>query len=100
MFMVSVMYPSGVSFDHAYYVDTHLKMVKELWTPMGLRDLQVLLGQAGPDGAPAPYQLMANLSFDARSAFEAAASQHGAQIFADIPNFTEAKPVMQLSVTA
>lgn len=100
MFIVSVMYPSGFRFDGAYYGTTHAQLVNDRWKPFGLRDLQVLRGQSGPDGSNPTYTVVANLMFDTRAAFEAAASEHAAEIFADIPNFTDATPIVQLSETA
>ena len=100
MFIVSVMYPSGFPFDIGYYGKTHADLVNDRWKPLGLRNLQVLLGQPGPDGTAPTYQVVANLTFDSRAAFEGAASQHASEIFADIPNFTSATPIVQLSEAA
>lgn len=99
MTMVAVMYPSagGDAFDEKYYMGTHIPMVRKHWDPMGLSDLKVMRGVAGPDGAPAPYMMVALLTFSSMDAFKAAASAHGKEIFADIPNFTSAKPIVQFS---
>ncbi len=100
MFIVSVMYPAGQHFDGDYYAKSHLRLVHDRWDPLGLRDLRVLHGLPGPDGSAPTYQLMALLTFDTQAAFETAASQHAAEIFADIPKFTEAKPVLQFNAIA
>ncbi len=100
MFIVSVMYPAGKPLDRSYYASQHSKLVHDRWDPAGLRELRVLHGVPGPDGSAPSFQLIAMLSFDTREAFEIAASQHGAEIFADIPNFTKAQPVVQCSEPA
>jgi uncharacterized protein (TIGR02118 family) len=100
MFIVSVMYPAGHRFDGDYYAKSHLKMVHDRWDPLGLRNLQVLHGLPGPDGSAPTYQVVAQLTFDTQAAFEAAASRHAAEIFADVPNFTEAKPMLQFNAVA
>ena len=100
MFIVSVMYPAGKPLDRSYYANHHSKLVHDRWGSAGLREFRVLHGVPGPDGGAPAFQLIAMLSFDTRQAFEAAASQHGAEIFADIRNFTEAQPVVQCSEPA
>ena len=102
MVVVSVMYPgaSGESFDHAYYTGTHIPLVRERWGSMGLRDVRLLRGTGTPDGAKPPYSMVALLEFESMEAFGSAAAQHGAELFGDIPNFTDAKPVVQFNTDA
>lgn len=99
MLTVAVMYPaeSGATFDHNYYMATHIPMVRRLWEPMGLQDLRVLRGAPAPDGAAPAYTTIALLTFSDPDAFTAAAGRHGREIFSDIPNFTNGKPVMQFN---
>lgn len=99
MLTVAVMYPAagGATFDHDYYMATHIPMVRRLWEPMGLQEVRVLRGAPAPDGAPPAYSTIALLSFTDPDAFTAAAGRHGAEIFKDIPNFTDAKPVLQFN---
>ncbi len=102
MLMVSVMYPGGdgAHFDHAYYMATHMPLVRRLWNPMGLQSDQVMTGLPGPDGAPSAYMVTTLLTFDSMDSFKAAAARHGQEIFADIPNFTAATPALQFSQPA
>ena len=99
MTVIAVMYPSasGTTFDQDYYMQTHIPLVRRLWSPLGLQDVKVLRGVAGPDGAAPTYSIVALLSFASMDAFKAAAAQHGAEIFADIPKFTNGKPVLQFN---
>ena len=97
MFVVAVMYPadSGTKFEHDYYMQTHMPLVRERWTSLGLQDTKVMRGMNGPDGAAPTYKVVTLLTFASKDQFDAAARQ-GKEIFADIPNFTDGKPVMQL----
>ena len=99
MLTVAVMYPAAGSdtFDHGYYMASHIPMVRRLWEPMGLQNLQVLRGAMAPDGKTPTYTAIALLTFGDPDDFTAAAGRHGAEIFQDIPNFTDAKPVMQFN---
>jgi uncharacterized protein (TIGR02118 family) len=99
MIKVSVMYPNtpGARFDHAYYRDRHMPLVKSL---MGesCKSYTVDKGIAGgsPD-APATYIAMCHLFCDSVEEFQAGFGPHAKQILADIPNYTDQKPVIQIS---
>ncbi|MDA8051520.1 MAG: hypothetical protein M0002_16260 [Rhodospirillales bacterium] len=43
MFVVTVLYPneSGSKFDHVYYAQKHIPLVRERWAPMGLKEVRV-----------------------------------------------------------
>ncbi len=97
MILVSVMYPAGPKFDMGYYLNTHMPLVRERWSGLGLHEATVVTGKGAPDGGPAPFQVMALLKFESAEAFAKAAEAHGAEIFADIPNFTEAQAQVQLN---
>lgn len=99
MIKVSVMYPNtpGARFDHAYYRDRHMPLVQSL---MGesCKSYTVDKGIAGgsPD-APATYIAMCHLFCDSVEEFQAGFGPHAKQILADIPNYTDQKPVIQIS---
>lgn len=99
MLMIAVMYPGGdgARFDHNYYMETHMPLVRRLWGPMGLQRDQVMRGLPAPDGAAPAYMVTTLLTFDSMDSFKAAAGQHGAEIFADIPRFTESTPALQFN---
>ncbi len=94
MLVIAVMYPGsdGTRFDRAYYNETHMPLVRRLWGPMGLQRDQVMRGQPAPDGAAPSYVTMTLLTFNSMDEFKAAAAQHGAEIFADIPKFYDGSP--------
>lgn len=97
MLTVAVMYPGadGATFDHDYYLAAHIPLVRRLWEPMGLTEVRLLRGAEGPDGTAPTYVMVALLTFRDADSFTAAAGKHGREIFKDIPNFTNAQPVMQ-----
>lgn len=99
MIEVNVMYPhaDGMRFDHAYYRDRHMPMVSAR-LGSALRYYTVEKGLAGgAPGAAPTYVAACSLVCDSLEAFQAAMQQHGAEIMADIPNYTDAQPVVQVS---
>lgn len=97
--VIAVMYPSagGATFDESYYTTTHIPLVQRHWTSLGLSDVKLMRGIAGPDGAAPTYSMTALLTFGSMDQFKQAAAAHGKEIFADIPNFTNATPVIQFN---
>ncbi|MBR0566847.1 EthD family reductase [Azoarcus sp. L1K30] len=99
MIKVSVMYPNtpGARFDHAYYRDKHMPLVKAL---MGeaCRFYTVDKGLAGdgPD-TPPTYVAMCHLFCDSVESFQAGFGPHADEIMADIPKYTDLSPVLQIS---
>ena len=99
MVQVTVLYPNqpGTKFDEGYYLQIHIPLVRKHWGPMGLQDIRLMRGLPGPDGGPATYRVIALLTFESAEALQKAGAAHGKEIFGDIPNFTDAKPVMQVN---
>lgn len=99
MIKVSVMYPNkpGARFDHDYYRDRHLPFVKRL---MGekCRYYTIDKGLSGgsPD-SPATYVGMCHIFCDSVEEFQAGFGPNAKEILADIPNYTDLEPVMQIS---
>jgi uncharacterized protein (TIGR02118 family) len=103
MVVFTVLYPaaSGAKFDQAYYDATHIPLVREAFTPTGLTDVQVLKGLPGPDGSPAPFVAMVNLTFRDAAALQASlGGPRAAEVLGDVPKFTDITPVTQVSVPA
>jgi uncharacterized protein (TIGR02118 family) len=99
MIKVSVMYPNtaGARFDHAYYRDKHMPLVKGL---MGDACLFYTVDKGLAGGAPgerAPYVGMCHIFSDSVEAFQAGFGPHAKEIMADIANYTDLAPVMQIS---
>ncbi|WKB53091.1 EthD family reductase [Eleftheria terrae] len=99
MIKVSVMYPNtpGARFDHAYYRDQHMPMVQ---ARLGehCRSYTVDKGLAGgaPGSAP-PYVAMCHIFCDSLEAFQAGFGPHAQEIMADVANYTDLTPLLQIS---
>jgi uncharacterized protein (TIGR02118 family) len=99
MIKVSIMYPNapGVRFDHDYYRDKHMPLVKER---MGAhcKFYTVDKGLAGgAPGSPPSYVAMCHIFCESVEAFDAGMGPHRNEIRADLANYTDAQPVVQIS---
>ena len=99
MIKVSVLYPNnpGAKFDMAYYTSKHMPMVQRKCGPAckGVAAEQGLSG-AEPGSTPA-YIAVGHLLFDSVAAFQSGFGPHAPEILADIPNYTNTQPVVQIS---
>lgn len=99
MIKVSVMYPHapGARFDHDYYRDTHMSLLK---ARMGehCRYYTIDRGLAGgaPGSTPA-FVAMCHVYCDSAEAFQAGFGPHAAEIMADVLNYTDLQPTLQIS---
>jgi uncharacterized protein (TIGR02118 family) len=99
MITVSVLYPNqpGLHFDIDYYCTKHIPLVRQLVGPALLK-VAVEHGVAGIEpGAPPPYLAIGRLYFESVAAFQKAFGPHFSEIAADVPNYTNANPVLQIS---
>ena len=99
MIKVSVLYPNteGARFDHAYYRDKHLPMVKSRLGDACLY-YSIEKGLAGvAPGQPAAYLASCQIAFDSVESFQSAFGPHAGEIMADIPNYTNVQPVIQIN---
>jgi uncharacterized protein (TIGR02118 family) len=99
MIKVSVMYPHkpGARFDHDYYRDKHMPLVK---AKMGdaCKFYTVDKGLAGgTPGSPPTYVGMCHIYSESIEAFQKGFGPHTKEILADIPNYTDVTPVIQVS---
>jgi uncharacterized protein (TIGR02118 family) len=94
MIVVSVLYPNvaNSTFDLGYYRDRHLPLCRELLTPMGMQSLSFY--QPTLTDPNAAFQLVAELRFPDMKSTSAALAANGPRTQADIPNFTDAKPII------
>jgi uncharacterized protein (TIGR02118 family) len=102
MIKVSVMYlnEAGKSFDLDYYCNKHMPLVQER-VGAALKGISVLKGIAGgAPGSPPPYLAIGELTFESAEAFKAAFGPQAKTIMADVPRFTNATPVVQISEVA
>ena|SRR5215469_12142833 len=99
MIKVSVFYTHGPNthFDMDYYVERHIPLVQRL-CGSALKSVAVEKGIAGaaPGSAPS-YTAMGHLVFDSVEAFQDSFGAHASDIIADVPNYTNLQPVIQIS---
>ena len=98
MIKVSVFYPnrSGAKFDMRYYCEKHVPMVQQK-LGAACKEVAVEQGIAGMAGAPAAFIAMGHLYCDSVEAFQAAFAPHAQEIMADIGNYTDIEPTIQIS---
>jgi uncharacterized protein (TIGR02118 family) len=94
---ITVMYPNtpGVTFDFDYYLKHHATLIKRLYGD-SIGKLELRRGSATPDGSPVPYLAIINIWIADQQAFDSAGAKHGATLIADVPNFTNTMPTIQI----
>ncbi len=99
MIKISVMYPNnaGARFDHDYYRDVHMPLVKsKMGDTCKFYTVDKGLGGGAP-GTPPLYVGMCHIHCESVEAFEKGFGPHAAEIMADIPNYTDLTPTLQIS---
>jgi uncharacterized protein (TIGR02118 family) len=96
---VSLFYSNeaGKKFDMDYYFNKHMPMARQrLGTACKCVDAE--RGQSGIlPGTPAIYIVMCHLYFESIEAFQTAFGQHAQAIMADMVNYTNIQPTIQIS---
>ncbi|PKH66790.1 EthD family reductase [Flavobacterium sp. ALD4] len=99
MIKLTVLYPNtvGLKFDKEYYVTKHGQLLVDLLGD-AIISSDVNMGVAGgaPD-TPAPYVVIANMVFESMESFEHSFGANAEKIMADLPNFTNVQPQVQIS---
>jgi uncharacterized protein (TIGR02118 family) len=97
MIRVSVLYPPSSKFDWDYYLGKHVPLLRER-LGKALKAVTVDKGMAGGQpGTPPGFPAMIHMTFDSADAFQKAFAPHAKDILSDIPNYTNAQPLMQVS---
>ena len=99
MIRVTILYPNsgGAKFDMAYYTGKHMPLLKER-CGSACKSIAADLGVAG--GAPGTkptYIAIGYATFESAASFEKAFAPHAPEILADIPNYTNVRPIIQIS---
>nr|WP_299068393.1 EthD family reductase [uncultured Allomuricauda sp.] len=99
MVKVAILYPNeeGETFDMEYYANKHMPLVADLFGNL-LKHYAVDKGVSGrtPEDS-APYVAIGYLYFNKLSDYQNAFKVNGEKILSDIPNYTNIKPVVQIS---
>lgn len=96
---VSVLYPyqADARFDHDYYRDKHLPLLKQYMGDSLLRySIEKGLGSDVP-GEPPIYIAACHLYCDSVEVFEAGMGPHADIVNGDIKNYTDLVPLIQIS---
>jgi uncharacterized protein (TIGR02118 family) len=99
MIRLSVLYPDtpGGRFDVDYYRNQHMSLVKSR-CGNALKRAEVEKGLGGfPAGQPAPYRAIGHLTFESMDALNDSFVRHLPEFIADLPNFTDLPPKVQIS---
>lgn len=100
MFRSLAMFPKtpGSRFDMDYFLNKHLPLVKTLFKHTGLISIDVEIGVALAPPHPAlGYTVITALTFNTLEALEQATASNSARLRADIPNFTNVQPLIQVN---
>lgn len=96
--MISYPNQPGARFDVDYYLNQHMALVVEKLGPHGLITAAVDQGvSGGMPGSPAKYLIQCHLNFDTEEQMQAALAAEGAGLMADLKNFTDLRPDMQIN---
>jgi uncharacterized protein (TIGR02118 family) len=100
MIRVTVLFPKtdDSHFDMDYYLSKHVPMTTAKLQSLGIpveAQVDETLGSV-PPGEPAPYAAIGYLLFEKMEDLQNGLATHGAEIMADIPNFTNVQPMIQV----
>jgi len=99
MVKVSVLYPNveGGKFDMEFFIHRHLPLVDRVWgAALVKREIDAGLAGPGPGTRPT-YVAMAHLYFESIETFQAALGPQHKQLEKEAPEFTDIKPIIQVS---
>ena len=93
MICVTVIYPTGPDsrFNRSYYIERHIPLAK---ARLGTKRAELMDGKPGLDGSSPAYHMLANLYFGSSEELQNALAKHGAEVMADIPNYTNVQPII------
>ena len=96
MIRVSVSYPrsAGKRFDFEYYRNCHMPFVKARLTPIRV---EIDAGIPNHQGELSPYVAIGHMTFESMEQFVTRYGSVARELRADIPNYTDIEPVVQLS---
>jgi uncharacterized protein (TIGR02118 family) len=99
MIRVRFFYPNraGSRFDAEYYINVHMPLAIRLLGPT-LKHVSAEIGISGAmPNQPPPNAAMCAFDFETVQAFTDAVMPHYRELQADIPNYTDIEPVVQIS---
>jgi uncharacterized protein (TIGR02118 family) len=99
MIRVAVIYPNKQEqkFDSSYFINNHMPLVVEKYTPFGLVKTEVDIAKVKEGSQAAPYIAIGYMMFESTKSFMQAYKTVGHEIMPDITNFTDIEPKIQIS---
>jgi uncharacterized protein (TIGR02118 family) len=99
MIRFSVMYPytADARFDHDYYRDKHMPLLK---ARLGDACISYIIEKGltgGAPGTPPTYVAMCHVLSESVETFQTAFGPHAKEIRGDVKNYTDIAPVIQIS---
>lgn len=99
MIKISILYPNaeGKTFNMDYYKNNHMPMLAGLYGS-ALKKMEIDKGLSGrtPE-EQIPFLAIGHLYFESFAAYQKAFAPHAQKIRGDIPNYTNIKPIVQIS---
>ena len=98
MVRLAIAYPNapGKRFDYTYYVERHMAGAHQMLVPYGLTRIEVDRALPGADGSAPPFACIGYFYFDSADGLQRAMEAHGAMLGADVPNYTDIVPQLQM----
>ena len=99
MIEITILYPyaPGRRFDHDYYETSHIPMALELLAP-AVMGVTVTRGvAAGPPWPDPTYSAICRFSCESVTAYQKALLPHLGRLQADLSNYSDCDPVIQVS---
>lgn len=90
-------YSKDSRFDFDYYVKTHLQLARERLADFGMGQIEVEKGIEAMDGGSPAYACIAHVEFSEMNDLKRGLEQHAGELLADVPNYTDIEPEVQIS---
>ncbi|WP_426357482.1 EthD family reductase [Pseudocolwellia sp. HL-MZ19] len=99
MIRVAVIYPNKQDrkFDINYYINNHMPLVVKKYTPYGLINAEIDSAKVKAGKQGAPYIAIGYMIFESTKLFMQAFQAVGNELMADVVNFTDIEPEIQIS---
>lgn len=91
---VTIMYPNkeDAIFNFDYYLNQHMPQTAKF---LG-NNIEIRKGSSSPDGGAAPFICICTIRIKSLEEFIATMTNEGAALIADVPNYTNIEPVIQI----
>lgn len=86
--MITYARSPDLKFDHSHYFSTHMPLCNQKWAKHGFQSWDVV--EMSDDS---PYAFMCVMRWTSMEAYQKAMKEDGAEIMADVKNFTNVRPV-------